>query len=1042
MDEGGAVMDEAKLNQTKDALSRYCQRIRQIRQDPGHHPETSLYSPLETLLRELAALLDINLTIIQQYSTGEIGAPDYCLKTAGKSLAFLEAKEPDKPLDNLRGRDREQLEKYLELPNILYTNFWDLKLFQEKSEVKLKQEKQEIKTILLPRECLEPAGPYTARLSAHDPAPALELLTRFFTYAIPYISKPGQLCQHLARAARLVRGAVEEAMEIAPPDSPLGQIYSEFRDILFFELDQKEFADAYAQTLAYGLLLARQATGQELTLATAHAFISPERHRLLAATLNLLAQPPVTAMVGWSLASLLEIVNQVDPQVLAYEDPTHDPLLYFYEDFLAEYDPELRRRRGSYYTPPAVVNFQTRVINRLLVEVFHRRNGLADEGLEILDPAVGTGTYLVSALGEGCRHVRRALGEAAVPEAATHLGQHLHGFEIQVGPYAVAHYRMATAIQEYRGRLAGRLPIYLTDTLTPSYGQSQVTPHFGFMSAPITEERQGADRVKAEIPIMVILGNPPYGRGRAETGWVWEVLMEDFRREVPPEYRVDLKNLAEWYVYFYRWALWKLFEQEHAVKKGILSFITNSRWLLGGAFAGMRQRFRRYFDRIYIFDLHGDGRAPLPAGVELDQNIFDIQVGVAIAVCIADGSRGGAEAEIYYSDEWGARASKEEWLNQFPADLPLNRFTRVPVNGYDPFYPGMGTDFAAWPELSEIFQKKISGVQTKRDDLVVAPTRELLAQKIQHFLAAPEQQKADIFHNTRDKTFHRAAAIPFNEKLIIPFEYRPLDRQFLYYHPAYVEYDRRGSLRIIGGESNIFLASRHDRHGIGPVAFLQTFLPNLHVYGGHQSYIFPLWDRANGAWSTHNFHPVLLENLSAHWGQEVSPEQLFAYCYGVLGWEGYSLRFARELARSFPRVPFPRDYPLFQEGAALGQRLVNLHSFQERYPADGSITIHGAAASIENCDYDPQNRRLFIAKEAHAAPVSPEAWGYLVSGYEVLRQWLKRRAGLPLTLEVMIQLLDVIWAVEQTVALRPLLNEFGERLLTAPHFSKQELGLS
>ncbi|MBM4294849.1 MAG: hypothetical protein FJ126_08110, partial [Deltaproteobacteria bacterium] len=302
------------------------------------------------MLRELASILDTNINIIQQYSTGEIGAPDFCIRPAGKSMAFLEAKEPDKPLDNLRGRDREQLEKYKELPNLLYTNFWDLKLFQEKNEV--------MQAVLLPRPCLDPAAPYTARLAAFDPAPALTLLTRFFAYSIPYITKPALLCQHLARAARLVRGAVAEAMEIAPPDSPLDQIYSEFRDILFFELDKKEFADAYAQTLAYGLLLARQATGQALTLTTAHAFISPERHRLLAATLNLLAQPPVTAMVGWSLQSLLELVNQVDPGVLAYEDPTLDPLLYFYEDFLSEYDPALRKKRGSYYTPPAVVNFQ------------------------------------------------------------------------------------------------------------------------------------------------------------------------------------------------------------------------------------------------------------------------------------------------------------------------------------------------------------------------------------------------------------------------------------------------------------------------------------------------------------------------------------------------------------------------------------------------------------------------------------------------------------------------------------------------------------
>jgi hypothetical protein len=181
--------------------------------------------------------------------------------------------------------------------------------------------------------------------------------------------------------------------------------------------------------------------------------------------------------------------------------------------------------------------------------------------------------------------------------------------------------------------------------------------------------------------------------------------------------------------------------------------------------------------------------------------------------------------------------------------------------------------------------------------------------------------------------------------------------------------------------------------------------------------------------------------MSSHWGREVTPEELFAYCYGVLAWEGYSLRFARELVRSFPRVPFPRDPSLFQEGVELGQRLVNLHSFQERYPGDGSLTIQGPAAAIDKCDHDPQTRRLSLAAETFAAPVSPEAWGYVVSGYEVLRQWIRRRIGLPLSLPIQRQLLDMTWAVEQTVALRPALNDFGERLLAAPHFSRHELGL-
>jgi predicted helicase len=673
------------------------------------------------------------------------------------------------------------------------------------------------------------------------------------------------------------------------------------------------------------------------------------------------------------------------------------------------------------------------------VEAFHRRNGLADADIDILDPAVGTGTYLVSALGEGCRHLRRAMGEAAVTQAATHLGNHLHGFEIQVGPYAVAHYRMATAVQEYGGQITGRLPIYLTDTLLPSSGQPQVTPHFGFMSAPITEERQGADRVKAEIPIMVILGNPPYGRAKAEIGWVWNDLMADFRQGVPPEYRVDLKNLADSYVSFYRWALWKLFEQEHAAKRGILSFITNSRWLVGGAFGGMRQMFRRSFDQIYLFDLHGDGRAPLPAGVDSDQNVFDIQVGVAIAVGVADGSRGGAEAEIFYTEEWGSRAGKEEWLNLFPPELPLDRFETVAGSGPDPFYPGMRADFTAWPDLPAIFLKKFSGVQTKRDKLVVAPTKPELEKKIKGFIDASAEKQAEIFNETEARTVSKALSHPFDTVKIAPYAYRPLDNQYLYNNPAYMDRPRP-TLQSCWGLDNISFGTRQDRHSRGPAIFLSSFIPDLNSYNNNSSHIFPLWDRSAGAWSTHNFQPALLENLAKHYGQAITPEQLFAYCYGVLAWEGYSLRFARELARSFPRVPFPRDYGLFQEGAALGQRLVNWHSFQERYPGDGSITIQGTGTAMEKCIYYAQTRRLAVAAETYAAPVSPDAWDYMVSGYEVLRQWVKRRAGLPLTLEIMIQLLDVIWAVEQTVNLRQSLNDFGERLLTAPHFSKQELG--
>ncbi|MDD3581124.1 MAG: N-6 DNA methylase [Desulfobacca sp.] len=1025
-------MDEASRSPALAAIITYCQRIRQIRQDPGHHPETSLYGPLETLLKELASLFDQTLKIIPQYSLGGIGSPDFGIEPAGKSLAFLEAKEPDKDLSRLKGHDQQQLDRYLELPNLLLTNFWEMRLFQEGELVQ--------QATLVPWECLESGKPYQSLLATHNLTPALQLLERFLTYSVPYITKPDQLCRYLARAARLVRVAVEDAMQERTPNSPLEQIYNDYREVLFFDLTRDEFADAYAQTLAYALLLARQATGSRLVAQGLMAFIDSERHRLLWSTLFLLVQPMVTGMIGWSIYYLIDLVNQVDPKVLSYDDPAHDPLLYFYEDFLAEYDPSLRKRRGIYYTPPAVVNFQTRVINRLLVQAFQKPYGLADQGVEILDPATGTGTYLVSALAEGCRHIRQTMGEAAVPQAASHLADHLHGFEILVGPYTVAHYRMATAIQEYGGQPSGRLPIYLTDTLSPSYGQPLLTPHFGFISDPFTEERQAADRIKAEIPIMVVLGNPPYGRGKAETGWLWDTLMEDFRQGVPPEYRGDLNNLAECYVYFYRWALWKLFEQQAAARKGILSFISNSRWLIGGAFGGMRQVFRRYFDRIYVIDLHGDSRAPLPAGIELDENVFDIQVGVAITICVADGSRPGEDAEVFYTGLWGSRPSKYEWLNLFPETLPIERFALVPVNGSDPFYPALGKDFAAWPDLPAIFRKKFSGLKTHRDDLVVAPTRSELARKITALFSAPKYQQEKIFHETPSRTLERALKHAFDPGKIIPYAYRPLDNQYLYNNFAYIDRPR-DTLQSYWGYSNLCLATRQDRHGHGASVFLFNSIPDLNAYNGNSSHIFPLWNGSAGNLGTHNFNPRLLEGLGQQWGQEITPDQLFAFCYAVLGWEGYSLRFAQDLARSFPRVPFPRDYSLFQEGAELGQKLIAWHSFQERYPADGSITIQGSAATIDTCHYDPVTGRLYLANENFVAPVSKEAWEYVVSSYEVLSQWVKRRFHLAFTLELQRQLLEVIWALEQTVNFRPALNDFGERLLTAPHLSRYELGI-
>ncbi|MFQ5894324.1 MAG: type ISP restriction/modification enzyme, partial [Nitrospinota bacterium] len=1007
------------------ALQEYASGIRSIRLDPNHHPETSLYTKFEEVLREIAKELGLPIEIIQQYTAGEAGAPDFGIKRPRFALiGHIEAKEPEKNLDHLTGRDRQQFERYLDLPNWILTNFWELRLYQDGKLVDRAE--------LVPKVALDPARK-KAVVPHHDPHKALFLLEAFLRRSPSPIKNAAQLCAELARSARLVRAAVCDALE--SPDSgnakALRQVFDEFKDALFSDLDEAKFADAYAQTLAYGLLLARKTTGKELELESAHRFVDEMQHRLLSATLRLLAQPEVTRIIGWTTRSLIDLVNRVDPAILLVDRLGRDPILYFYEDFLAAYDEALRKQAGVYYTPPPVVNFQTRCIQRLLREVFGKPLGFADDGVEVLDPAVGTGTYLVSALKEGAQAVESAMGEGAVPQYVSSMLDHLHGFELLVGPYTVAHFRQATAAQELGGSPSARLPIFLTDTLEPAHTKKAFMGSFGFMSAPITEERQETDHVKSEVPIMVILGNPPYGRGKAISGWVWEELLEDFRKQVPKEERVNLKNLAEKYVYFYRWATWKLFEQDSSPKRGILSFISNRSFLEGGAFSGMRAMFRKRFERIFVIDLHGNKRPALPAHVARDENVFpETQVGITITFCIAGGKKTSHEAEVYYTEVWGDADQKDQWLNR--ADLSTIEYVPVEGQGIDPFLPSLTKVFGEWPELKgEVFRKAFSGIETNRDSFTVAPDPRILEHRFGVFKASRPAQRREIFHESRDRGAGAVAALVLNKKWISRYGYRPLDRQFFINHRAFIDWTRP-SLQKAWGDKNVAIATLPKGHGTGPVVFAHCFLPDRHCfrgsYGGH---IFPLWIRDGAQEETdpndaHNFRLELVQALQKGLRKAISADEFFAFCYAVLACEAYSRRFGRDLARSFPRVPFPKSTTLFSAGAALGKRLLALHTFEESYPNDGSIGLEGKPKTIGTPEYLDEPQVLLIGENARIRPVTPDAWGYQVSGYEVLRQWLERREALSLDRRMIRELFNVIWALEQTVAMRQDLETFLE----------------
>lgn len=1027
-------------------LERYAERIRETRADPHHSPETSLYSAFEELMVGLATELGWEeTTIIPQYRSDEVGAPDFGIRTRS-GLGYVEAKDPETDVGRLRGANRDQFERYLRLGNLTYTNFAELRLFQEGEHIANAE--------IVPSSWLDPRRDPEGQ---PDTAGLLDLLRRFLSFSPPEIGSIRQLAERLAAAAWLVRDAVETAMEDAEEDNPLKQIYREFRDVLFYELDTKRFADAYAQTLSYGLLLARQATREDLDPGTAAQFLDPERHQLLSATLRLLSQREVVGLIGWTISNLVNVVNRVPAGLLEGEPGGRDPLLYFYEDFLEAYDPVLRRERGVYYTPPEVVNFQTRAIEHALREHFERPYGFADEGVQTLDPAVGTGTYLISALARACHRVETAMGPDAVEAAAPSIVSRLHGFELLVGPYTVAHFRLWSAVRERAADFADRVPIYLTDTLLPVAGAPVGRGgQFGFLSAPLNEERERADEVKRDREIMVILGNPPYLRAKAAGGWAWDDLLEGFRDPVREDYAGDFKNLADLYVLFYRWALWKLFESEGAAGEGVLSFISNSSWLLGGAFGGMRQVIRDRFDRVYIIDLHGRLRAPLPAGIASDENIFEtVRVGIAVSLCIADGSRSEEdEAEIfYYGDTWGSREEKATWLESRQADLGNIKFQEIEGSGTDPFMPGLSEQFRSWAPLDSLFRYKISGIQTKRDDLVVAPTRERLEHQIRAFLDAPTARQPELFHETRDKKAGEAAATSYQESMVKPYGYRPLDRQFLYDHPAFVEYNRARSLQAVWGDENLGLITLPSGHGAGPAAFLHSQVPDHHAFrGSYGGSVFALWDRRGGHEGqeilelerAHNFTASVLPALERAWGEEPRPEEVFAFIYAVLSAPSYTLEFRSDLRTEFPRIPFPRDSEVFRRGADLGWTLVRIHGGEEGYPADGSLTLQSPPERLDTITLDYDAERIVWEEESdsYVGPVTRAAMDYSVSGYHVIPQWLARRRDVAFHHQLRTEMLDLIWRVERTMDLSEELDDLLAQLMVGDTLHAKEFGVA
>ena len=1046
--------------------------------------EEQLRGPFEGFLSAAAAEFGIDATCSGEVTLpNRLGRPDFAVSCSGALVGYVELKAPGSGADprRFRGRNREQFKRFSAIPNILYSdgNEWALYRNGERSG-------------RLARLAGDILAEGADAVQEQDAMQLARLLCAFLDWQPILPQDPRGRIDFKAFAAllapicRLLRDDVAEAL--GSDASTLAALAQDWRQMLFPDATDAQFGDAYAQTVTFALLLGRAEGADPLTLESAQETLAAQ-HNLLSRALQVLTDPNVRSEMSASLALLQRVLGVVPPALFlagtSSRSPAEgavgavrDPWLYFYEDFLAAYDPALRRDAGVYYTPTEVVGAQVRLVDDLLTSRLGRALGFADREVTTLDPAVGTGTYLLSIVEHALGRVAENYGSGAVANYATELAGNLHGFERLVGAYAVSELRVSQALRQ-RGATEQRANIYLTDTLESPHEKPRQLPLF---MQPISEQHRLALKVKQQTPMIVCLGNPPYDRheaARSDNGhrtgsWVrWgedgagtDAIFRDFTAPVVAAGRGgQLKNLYNLYVYFWRWALWKVFEQDQG-RGGIVSFITASSYLSGDAFLGMREHMRRLCDDIWILDLGGEGRGGRPS-----ENVFAIRTPVAIAIAMRRSSaRPDMPAKVRYAHLDGKRAAKLQTLDAIGSfqDVP---WQDCPNDWHAPFLPARAGVYFQLPLLADLLPWRHSGVQLKRT-WPVAPDAETLKRRWRELMKAGS--RAALFRETRDRTvagrYHVAptgqsgdqddtplADLPADAEAppIHRYAHRSLDRQHVLADGRLMDF-RRPVLWQVHGDRQVYLTTSFTQP-LGPGAALAASadIPDLHHFCGRGAKdAIPLYRGADGREA--NIAPGLLRQLPL---ADASPEDFLAYVYGALAQPAFTERFASELGSRELRVPITTDAALFGEVCAIGRQLLKLHTYHRRFlggdeaanvPPGNARCTKGVPVDEDgypdSFSYVAATQTLRVG-DGEFAPVAGDIYEFEVSGFKALQSWLgyrmKRGAGRrssPLDEirparwppDFTRELLELIWVLEGTLALYPEQARLLDRVLAGP----------
>lgn len=1004
---------------------------------------------LQELLQEIASTEGFDLSILPEPKREkEFGAPDYKIKSTEAIVGYVENKKLSENLDKILESD--QLEKYQSLSdNILLTNYiewiWikdrnvterirlcELSDLKVKSKVKL--EKTTIEALYI-------------------------TISKFFEEVPKGIGSPKELAKALANRARYLRDFIHEELvrqETEENEGRLYGLYDTFKSNVFSELEVKEFSDAFSQTLVYGLFIAKLNAGAKtIDLYNAKRYILPAFGliRELVDFLDVLDHKNYKD-AKWIVEEVLSVMNTLDlrsiEENLSYEKTKttddygsesityKDPYIYFYEEFLAKYDRELRKQKGVYYTPPEVVNIIVRSIEEILQNKFGIDNGYADkERITVLDFATGTGTFIVQILEQLFERLPKDSGKKNLL-IKDHVLKNFFGFEYLIAPYSVAHLKLSQFLKDqgYELDYGDKFQVYLTNTLEPLNKQLKIS-----LLPSLSSEVKASQEVK-DKPILVITGNPPYSKVSKNNGdWIVN-LVNDYKY-------VDGKHFGErqnWfrddYVKFIRFAQWKM----DNIEEGVVGIITNHTYIDNVTFRGMRQSLLNSFDQIYILDLHGSAKKEeIPPDGQSNNNVFDIEQGVAITFFI---KKSGLPKKVFYSEFWGNR--KEKYAQCLNNSIDSIAWEEVfPESPYYFFYPRteeFKDQYYSYLSLKDIFKQFSLPLMTGRDKVTICRSKNEVQELINYFKNHTESEirkeipetgkdsrdwkvlnaKKDIVNNNADSIY------------IKPVRYRLFDTRFTFYTGKSKGFHASPQKSIVSNmlEENIgLLAPRQLSKDTFQHVFCTDQIPEMCTISSatkEQNQLFPLYlyefneglfkKEGDEIEKSENFTSEFREQIDEKLGERYSPEEIFGFIYALLHSPTYREKYIEFLKIEFARIPLISDQKIFEKLSNIGLKLTQLHLLNESPTGvEKSIGqfIGNGNYEVENITYndptDDKKGRISINNSQYFDNISKEIWEYKIGGYEVLSKYLKERKGMKLDLNEVEKIEQIAKVIQATI---------------------------